>query len=236
MHRLALAPLLLLLAAGAAGDERVVMVTGFDRLRVDGPFTVEVVNGSPGVTVSGDRAVIDAVGVRVEAGTLILNTGTQGWQSAGGKAASGAHIRVSGPGLRVVQTNGGTLLKIAELKNNRIDIALNGEGRIEVAKVDAQDLSVTMAGSGVVTLTGNALHLRVRLYGTSSLDAATLTSGDAVLVSGSSGALSVGVRYNAQVSATSSGAVRVIGNGKCKVIGQGPVECANIEARDQPKP
>jgi hypothetical protein len=41
----------------------------------------------------------------------------------------------------------------------------------------------------------------------------------------------VGVRYNSRVSATSSGAVRVIGNGKCAVVGQGPVECANIEAR-----
>ena len=31
MHRLALAPLLLLLGATSPGDERVVMVTGFDR-------------------------------------------------------------------------------------------------------------------------------------------------------------------------------------------------------------
>jgi len=39
------------------------------------------------------------------------------------------------------------------------------------------------------------------------------------------------VRYNSQVSATSSGAVQVIGNGKCAVTGAGPVECANIEGR-----
>ncbi|MDG2534393.1 DUF2807 domain-containing protein [Sphingomonas sp. HITSZ_GF] len=231
MHRLALAPFLLLLGAAAPGDERKVMVTGFDRLRIDGPFAVEVVPGSPGVTISGDRAAIDKVGVRVEAGTLVLNSGLQALGPATGKAAGTVRIRVSVPGLRMVQTNGGTILKIAALTSNRIDIALNGAGRIDVAKVDAQELSVTTAGEGVVTLAGNALHLRVRLYGATSLDAAALTSADAVLVSGSTGALTVGVRYNSQVSATSSGVVRVIGNGKCAVVGQGPIECANIEAR-----
>lgn len=232
MHRLALVPFLLLLGGAAApGDERVVMVTGFDRLRVDGPYAVEVVPGSPGVTISGDRAAIDKVGVRVEAGTLVINAGLQSWDSTAGKAASAARIRVSVPGLRMVQTNGGTMLRIAALVGSRIDVALNGTGRIDVARVDAQELSVTMAGSGVVALAGTALRLRVRLYGGTSFDAPGLTSSDAVLVSGSTGALTVGVRYNSQVSATSSGPIRVIGNGKCAVTGQGPVECANIEAR-----
>ena len=232
MQRLALASFLLLLGAAAApSDERVVMVTGFDRLRVDGPFAVEVVPGSPGVTVSGDRAAIDRVGVRVEAGTLVINSGLQRWNSPDGKRASAARIRVSVPALRVVQTNGGTMLKVSELVGNRIDVALNGEGRIDVGTVDAQELSVTLAGAGTVALSGTALHLRARLYGTTSLDAERLTSADAVLISGSAGALTVGVRYNSQVSATSSGPVRVIGKGKCAVTGQGPVECANIEGR-----
>ncbi|NIJ65899.1 hypothetical protein FHR20_002861 [Sphingomonas leidyi] len=231
MYRLALAPLLLLVGAAAPGDERVVMVTGFDRLRIDGPFAVEVVPGSPGVTLAGDRAALDRVGVRVEAGTLVINAGTQSWESAAGKTASGARIRVAVPGLRVVQTNGGALLKIAEMRGNRLDVSLNGTGRIDIGKVDAQDLGVTLAGAGTVTLAGNALHTRVRLYGTSSLDAAALTTADALLVSGSGGALVMNVRYNAQISATSSGVVRVLGPAKCRVIGQGPVECADLEPR-----
>ncbi|MBC7047197.1 hypothetical protein G6O52_25050, partial [Salmonella enterica subsp. enterica serovar Heidelberg] len=100
---------------------------------------------------------------------------------------------------------------------------------IDIGKVDAQDLSVTLAGTGTVALAGNALHARVRLYGTSNLDAAALTTADALLVSGSGGALVMNVRYNAQLSATSSGVVRVLGSAKCRVIGQGPVECADLE-------
>jgi hypothetical protein len=130
-----------------------------------------------------------------------------------------------------LQTNGGTTLRIASLVNNRVDLALNGAGRIDIGKIDARELSVTMAGSGTIAASGSALHLRVRLYGGTSFDAPGLTSADAVLVSGSTGALTVGVRYNSQVSATSSGPVRVIGAGKCAVVGGGPVECANIEAR-----
>lgn len=229
MHRLALAPLLLLLGAAAPADERVVMVTGFDRLRIDGPFAVEVVPGSPGVTISGDRAAMDQVGVRVDAGTLILNSGLNSWESAAGKAASGARIRVTVPALRVVQTNGGTMLRIAEMRGDRLDVALNGTGRVDIGAVDAQDINLTLAGSGTIALAGTALHTRVRLYGSSSLDASGFTTADAQLISGSSGALVISVRYNARINATSSGVVRVIGNGKCTVIGQGPVECADLE-------
>ncbi|WP_204314429.1 GIN domain-containing protein, partial [Klebsiella aerogenes] len=74
-----------------------VMVTGFDRLRIDGPFAVEVAPGSPGVTIAGDRAALDRVAVRVEAGTLVINSGTQSWESAAGKIASDARIRVTVP-------------------------------------------------------------------------------------------------------------------------------------------
>lgn len=229
MHRLALAPMLLLLGATAPGDERVVMVTGFDRLRVDGPFAVEVVPGSAGVTISGDRAAIDAVGVRVQAGTLILNSGLNSWESTAGKLAGGARIRVTVPGLRVVQTNGGTQLRIAEMRGDRLDVSQNGDGRIELAAVDAQDIGVTLAGSGTITLAGTALHTRVRLYGASNLDATGFTTADAQLISGSSGMLAMNVRYNARINAMSSGVVRVLGNAKCTVIGQGPVECADLE-------
>lgn len=229
MRCLALAPLLLLLGAAAPGDERVVMITGFDRLRIDGPFAVEVVPGSAGVTISGDRAAIDAVGVRVQAGTLILNSGLNSWESAAGKLASGARIRVTVPGLRVVQTNGGTQLKIAEMRGDRLDISQNGDGRIELSAVEAQDIGITLAGSGTIALAGNALHTRVRLYGASNLDATGFTTADAQLISGSSGMLAMNVRYNARINATSSGVVRVLGNAKCTVIGQGPVECADLE-------
>jgi len=229
MHRLALAPLLLLLGAAAPGDERVVMVTGFDRLRIDGPFAVEVAPGSPGVTITGDRAAIDAVNVRVDASTLILNSGTQSWESAAGKVASSARIRVTVPALRVVQTNGGTQLKLAEMRGDRLDVAQNGTGRIDITRVDAQDISLTLGGSGTIAVAGTAMRARVRLYGSSSLDAAALTTADAQLVSGSSGELAMTVRYNARISTTSSGVVRVLGDAKCAVIGQGPVECADFE-------
>ncbi len=229
MRCFALASLLLLLGAAAPGDERVVMITGFDRLRIDGPFAVEVAPGSAGVTISGDRAAIDAVGVRIQAGTLILNSGLNSWESAAGKLASGARIRVTVPGLRVVQTNGGTQLKIAEMRGDRLDISQNGDGRIELAAVEAQDIGITLAGSGTIALAGNALHTRVRLYGASNLDATGFTTADAQLISGSSGMLAMNVRYNARINATSSGVVRVLGNAKCTVIGQGPVECADLE-------
>ena len=233
MHRLALASMTLLLGATAPGDERVVMVTGFDRLRVDGPFQVDVIPGPPGVTITGPGAAIDAVKAQVEAGTLVVNAGLQSWESAGGKIASAARIRVSVPALRGVRANG-AMLNIATLAGDRLDLSLNGAGRIDIGRVDALDLNVTSVGAGTIALKGGAQHLRVRLYGSSVLDGAAFTAGDAVLVSGSSGELAVNVRYMTQVAATSSGAVRVLGtSAKCVVTGTAPVECAQIDRREK---
>ncbi len=55
--RLIFAPLLLIATSAAAPQlrERSFMLTDFDRVRLDGPFRVEIVTGLPsGVVVTGD--------------------------------------------------------------------------------------------------------------------------------------------------------------------------------------
>ncbi|MEI9850479.1 MAG: DUF2807 domain-containing protein [Sphingomonas sp.] len=75
-----LLPLLLLAGAARPADERVFMVTGFDRVRVDGPFDVEIRAGlSPRASATGDTRALARLSVRVEGGTLIVGTGSRGW-------------------------------------------------------------------------------------------------------------------------------------------------------------
>ncbi|MBO9621740.1 MAG: DUF2807 domain-containing protein [Sphingomonas sp.] len=224
MRRFALLPLLVLLAAAPPAAERRFLVTSFDRLRVEGQVDVELAPGSPGAVASGDRAAIDALSVRIDSGTLVVRPGEGG---------SGVpHLRLTAPAVGAVQVNGGGHVRVAQVKGDRVDLTVNGGGTLEVADVAARDLALTLSGTGAITAAGKADRVRARSFGAGSIDAARLTAGDAVLVSQSSGDLSVAARYTARATALGTGAIRVGGRPECHVSGPGPVECAGTAKRD----
>ncbi|MET0246658.1 MAG: DUF2807 domain-containing protein [Sphingomonas sp.] len=226
MYRLA--PLLLLgLTASAApvAQDRTFLVSGFDRLRVDGPFQVELVVGPTRATATGDPQALQRLQVRVDGGTLVVGAGTEGWGRATGAAVAPPRITLSTPALRTVLVNGGGQVRVAAMKGARIDLGLNGGGSLVVAGIDAADLGVTLTGTGTMTLAGSTRQVRVRSNGAGSIDAAGLTAGDAVLVSESSGGLRIGVRYSAQVFAMGLGPVEIDGKPECRISGSGPVRC-----------
>lgn len=212
---------LFLLTAASAPDERSFIVGSFERLRVDGPFDVTVVTGSPNASASGDRRALDQVSVRVEGSTLFVGAGALG----AGQPAGMAKIMVSVPALRAVLVNGGGRVKIAEMRGARVDVALNGAGSLDVGAVNADEANVSLTGTGALTLGGKAGKARLRAYGAGSIDASGFTANDATIVSESSGDMRVGVRYTAQIMATGAGGVAVIGAPECRVSGPGPVDC-----------
>lgn len=223
MRCLALLPLLML-AAAAPAEERRFLVTGFERLRVEGPIEVEVEPGSPAATATGERRAIEALSIQVDAGTMVVRPGNQG--------EGLPRVRVSVPALRGVIVNGGGKVRIAQARGSRVDLALSGAGTLDVADVAADDLNVTLTGGGTIALAGKAERARVRSYGAGSVDAARVTAGEAVLVSESSGNIGITARYLARATALGTGAIRVGGKPECRVRGPGPVECAGTMQRD----
>jgi hypothetical protein len=227
MRWLALAPLLLLVSAAPPPEEKRLMVTSFDRIRVDGPFQIEVTTGQPSATIAGDPRTFEHIAIRVDGSTLVVSTGQLGWAKRAEEAPASARILLSAPSLRALAVNGGARVRIAEMRGSRVDIGLNGAGSIEVSALRAEDLNVTLIGTGAITLAGTALQARVRSSGAGSVEAEGLTANDAVLLSESSGNLRMRVRYTAQVNSTGIGGVAVLGTPKCRVTGAGPVDCPN---------
>ncbi len=235
MRRLALLPLFLLATAAAPvpqGDERRVMITSFERLRVDGPFVVEVAPGSPGAVVTGSARAIDRVDVRIQGDTLVVAATSLGWQTRGAAdaAVGPVHIRITSPGLAGVAVNGGAQLQVAELRGSRVDVALSGAGSIAIGSIRADDLGISLSGAGEIRASGSATRARLLAYGSGGIDAAALTSDDAVVTSQTSGAMRLTARYTARVSAMATGSVTVLGAPKCRVSGAGPVSCGSGEA------
>lgn len=229
MRFLLLAPLLALTAA-APGDERSFMVGSFERLRVEGPFEVEVVTGAPRAVAIGDRVALDQVTVRSSGGTLVVIAGPLAW--AGRKRATTLpRVRVSVPALRGVTLNGGAQVRVAEMRGARVELLLTGGGSLDVGGIRADDLTASLTGTGAMTLAGTVTRARIRNYGAGSIDAGALTAGDANLTSESSGDIRINARYTARATALGSGGISITGKPECTLRGPGPMACSGTIRR-----
>lgn len=231
--RILLIPLALF-AAGAATpppEERRVLLTGFDRIRVDGPFDVRVTPGPPAATVAGDRRAVERVSVRNQGGVLVIGVSTRTWE--GWREGEGAaSVTVAVPRLRAANINGGARLEIDRIEGQRVDLGVNGAGSLTVRNLAADQLVATLTGTGLVRLgAGGVRTARFMTYGAGSIDAAGLAVNDLTVHSQSAGDSRFTARFTAAVSALGTGAVRVEGNAACRLSGPGPASCGGTRER-----
>jgi hypothetical protein len=227
MRPLLLVPLFLLTAAAPA-QERGFMIGGFERLRVDGAFEIEVVAGAPGATAFGDRVALDQVTVRNNGDTLVVSSGPL---SQAGRKGTPPALRIATRSLRGVILNGGAKVRVAEMRGARIELLQTGTGTLDVASIRTDDLNASLTGTGAMTLAGTAARARIRNYGAGSIDAGGLTAGDASLISESSGNIRIDVRFTARATALASGGIDITGNPECTLRGPGPIECSGTIIR-----
>jgi hypothetical protein len=232
MRRLALlAPLLL--AASAAPEEKTFLVTGFERVRVDGPFVVEIVRGPTHASAEGDSKLLERLDVHVDGTTLVVGTGAEGWNLARGESAGSPRIVLTTPALSGLLVNGGGQVRAEDMRGMRVDVAVSGGGSIAVQTLATDDLNLTLTGTGTIAASGTARRARLRSNGAGTIDASKLQAGDATIVSESSGDLSLGVRYTVRVFALGLGRVTIGGTPECRISGPGPVECAGQVIRQR---
>lgn len=219
-------------AAPAAASERRFMLTEFDRIRLSGPFVVEVTtNGPPGAVVRGDGRAIDRVNLRVDGGMLVIAPSTMGWDGWRDAREGQLVIRVSSRKLSGARVFGGGRLTVDRLTGQRIDLGLSGAGRIEIGEVAGDQLAGTLTGSGVMVLNGGSVRsARFVTQGAGSIDASGMNASDLSVQSQSAGDSSFTASLTANVSARGTGAVRVAGKAVCRLSGPGPMSCAGKRA------
>ncbi|HWK36201.1 GIN domain-containing protein, partial [Sphingomonas sp.] len=197
-------------AAPARADERSYMLTGFERIRVEGPFDVEVTTGaSAAARAEADVRALDTVSLRVNGTTLVVSPGTGGWGGFPDAKASAPTVRVTVPMLQAVTVSGGGRLSVTRMRSQRIDLFLTGSGAIDVAEINADQLNVNLVGTGRVTLAGQAHVARVQTNGAGAIEATGMAA-DTLTVSGqSAGDASFTARTSATVAALGSGTIRI---------------------------
>ncbi|MEG3153208.1 DUF2807 domain-containing protein [Sphingomonas sp. ZT3P38] len=222
---------LLAIGAAPAPQERRIQLTGFERVRVDGPFVVRVIPGSATATITGGRGAIERVSIRNQGNTLVVGVSTstwEGWREKDGVAT----ITVATPRLRAANINGGGKLDIEAMTSQRIDLGVNGTGSLSIGKLTADHLVTTLTGTGMIKVAGgSARNARFMNYGAGSIDAGGLAVNDLTVHSQSAGDSRFLARFTATVSVLGIGAVRVDGNATCRLGGPGPATCAGKTER-----
>ncbi|MBB5697525.1 head GIN domain-containing protein [Sphingomonas yantingensis] len=217
---------LALIPAALHAQERRVMVTSFDRVRVEGPFSVDIRSGgSPGVTTRGDARALDGVEIRVEDRTLVIRPSPNGWGGWPGDRTEAASVSITAPRLVDLRVSGSGSARVDQLQGLEVGVALTGSGRVEVARVEADRLDAALAGSGGLTLAGTARTARLANTGVGTIEAAGLAVRDLTLSSESAGESRAAASETARVIATGTGSVVVSGNAACTSAGTAPIRC-----------
>lgn len=239
MLRFFLAAPLLLVAVPAAAADRAYSVGSFEKVRIDGPFRVELTLGkSPGAIAQGDMRNTDRLNLRVEGDTLIVSANSNAWQEQANTADSkrspaATIVRVSTPTLRgAVVFGGGQLTISGPLRSQRVDLSVTGTGSITANAVTADQLIASVTGAGTMTLAGKAAKARLIGNGPTRIIADKLVADDLSVRTDGSGETTARARYTANVNAAGVGAVTVYGTPTCVVnkTVQGPVSCGERTA------
>jgi Putative auto-transporter adhesin, head GIN domain len=227
---LPLAFLALAAAAPVAAAERNYSVTDFDRVQVDGPYQVIVTTGAASsARAEGSPQALERISVEVLGSTLRVRANRSGWGGYPGERAGPVRIALTTRELRSAVVVGSASLDIDRARGLRVDLSVNGSGRLAVAGVEADNLVVGLLGGGRVTLAGRARQLKATVQGSGDLAASGLGVDDAQIAADTAGSVTVAVARTVRLNATGAGDVEIIGNPSCTLEGQGTgnVVCGN---------
>jgi len=220
--------LLLILASlpapshGATPATRNYSVPSFDRIRIDGPYKVELhTNVSPYAKATGSPLSLDGLSVAVEGRTLVVRKGSGGWGGYDGEGRGPVTIEVGTPDLNTAWINGAGALSIDKVKGLSFDIAIQGAGLVKIDNVDVDQLKAGVTGTGIVRLSGQAMRLTATIRGTSSFEGDALQVKDAVIGAEGPSIVKANVENSAKVDAVGLASVTLSGNPACTVKAQG---------------
>ena len=224
-----LLPAFALLACAAAPADAATRnfgVSGFDRIRVDGPFKVRLTTGvAPFAVASGSTNGIDAVAIEVNGRTLIVRSNRSSWGGYPGEAKGPVEISIGTHELTAAWLNGAGSLAIDKAKGLSFDLSVQGAGTASIGAVAVDQLKVALSGTASASIAGSAPRLTAMVRGISTLDAPGLTSKTATIGAQGPATVRLTVTESAKVDAQGTAAVALTGNPACivKAVGSASV-------------
>ncbi len=219
---------LLLLAVPALAAERGYSVTGFDRVRIDGPYKVTLVTGkSPGARAYGSAAAIEALSVETQGRMLIVRRNRQAWGGDASRPAGPIELKLTGFSLRAASVNGAGSLAIDKLRGQTLELIVAGSGTMTVGAVETDRLTGGVVGGGRLQVAGTAATASLAVRGTGAIDARELLVKNLKVAADGPGDIAVAASGTADVVSSGAGNIVVTGKAACtvKATGSGEVVC-----------
>lgn len=216
MRTLLLALGLSIAVSPASAADRNFTVTGFTKIRIDGPYLVKLTTGtSPFARARGDRSALDRVAISVQGNTLVVYPDRSAWGGYPGTTQKPVEISVGTHDLASVWVNGAGSISIDKARGLSFDLAVEGPGSASIAAVSVDHLRVRLAGSASSTISGKALRVSAVIRGTSSFDGSGLASKDATVTAEGPVGVKLAVSNAAKVDAYGTAMVELSGRPAC---------------------
>jgi hypothetical protein len=186
----------------------------FQRLRVDVPGTVTMVQGAPApLKIRTDDNLIDQVRTSVRDGALVIDT-----RSGDCIDPTELEIQVSSEEIRGLAIDGsGDIILPEPIDSDEVKLEIDGSGSISAALVRADEVKLEIDGSGEIDLSVDTLDLR------SSIDG----SGD-IILDGTAVEHAIFIDGSGEIAATALQTevtrVEVDGSGDCAVAADRDLE------------
>jgi len=205
-------------SAPAAAAERSFTVTGFDRIRVDGPYMVRLTTGvSPYAKAKGSPAALDGVSVEVQGQTLIVRKAPGSSGGFPGETRGPVEISIGTHELSRAWLNGAGRLAIDKVSGQSFDLSVQGSGSISVGRLAVDTLKAGLSGSGSATLGGKAAVVTAIARGTSTIDALTLTAKDATIGADGTSVVKLTATNSAKIDSLGTATVELSGGAACTI-------------------
>ena len=192
----------------AAAATRNFGITGFEKIRVEGPFKVVVSTGvAPFARATGSPDAIDRVAIESRGDTLVVHSSLSSWGGYPGRDKGPVEISVGTHDLRSAWVSGSGSLTIDTAKGLSFDLSVQGSAAGAINQVDVDQLNVAVVGTGSGMLAGRAAKMTAVVRGIASLNAAKLAIKDATI--GAEGTSTVAAHVSDSAAIDGSGAITV---------------------------
>ena len=224
----------LLAATPALAADRNFGVSGFDRVRVDGDYKVNLTVGvAPFARATGSARALDPVDVVVEGRTLIVRANrSASWGGYPGESAGPVEVEVGTHELTAAFVNGAGSLNINRVRGLKFEVSAQGAGSVTIDSVDVDQFQLGLAGAASARLAGKALKLTAIIRGSSILDGEALTVKDAVIGAQGPAIIKLTATETAKVDAIGVASVSLIGKPACTVTTKGSASVAGCRSAD----
>src|SRR3954454_17911633 len=120
-------------------------ITGFTKIRVDGPFRVNLTTGVvPFARESGSPQAIDRVAIDVRGDTLVVHSSADSWGGSPGRNIGPVEINVGTHDLSQAWLNGAGALAIDRVRGLSFGLSVQGSGSGRIDDVTADEMHVSL--------------------------------------------------------------------------------------------